>query len=149
MSSTGCPICAKHRSDDDLRVFANEHVVVSQLAPPAPDGEAHLGYLFVEPRRHVEGLAQLHADEAAAFGRAAARAARALERVLEAEHVYAAVIGHDVAHLHLHVIARHPGTPEAYWFARVDEWPDGPRGGHDELARLAGRLGAAMHAERR
>ena len=61
-----------------------------------------------------------------------------------AEHVYAAVIGHGVDHFHMHVIPRYPGTPREYWWTRVDEWPDAPRGGDAEIAALAVRLRAAL-----
>jgi diadenosine tetraphosphate (Ap4A) HIT family hydrolase len=84
---------------------ADEHVVVAHLQEPA-----YLGYLFVEARRHVPELGDLDPDEASAVGRAAARWGRALQNVAGAEHVYAAVVGHAVAHFHLHLIPRYPGT---------------------------------------
>jgi len=43
-------------------------------------------------------------------------------------HVYAAVIGDEVPHLHLHLLPRFPGTPREYWWTRVDEWPQARRG---------------------
>jgi diadenosine tetraphosphate (Ap4A) HIT family hydrolase len=73
------------------------------------------------------------------FGKAAARASAALQ-AHGAEHVYAAIIGHAVEHLHLHVIPRYPGTPRDYWWIRVDEWPDAPRGGAADIAALTQRL---------
>ncbi len=32
------------------------------------------------------------------------------------------MIGHGIDHLHLHLIARWPGTPREFWWVRVDEW---------------------------
>jgi len=122
---------------------ADELVVVSHLPLATPAGAAedvYLGYLFVEPRRHVAGFGDLSADEAAAVGRHAARASRALQASEGAEHVYAAVIGHGIDHFHLHLIPRYPGTPREYWWTRVDEWPDAPRGGADAIAALIERL---------
>lgn len=118
-------------------VAAEEYVVVSQLSGHE---DVYLGYLFVEARRHVSELGDLTADEAAAVGRAAVRWSRALQDVAGAEHVYAAVIGHNVAHFHLHLILRYPGTPREFWWTRVDEWPDAPRGGEAEVAALVERL---------
>jgi diadenosine tetraphosphate (Ap4A) HIT family hydrolase len=63
-----------------------------------------------------------------------------------AEHVYAAVIGHGIPHFHLHLIARYPGTPEEYWWTRLDEWPDAPRGDAVAIIALADRLRAAIGA---
>ena len=54
--------------------------------------------------------------------------------------MYAAVIGHGVAHLHLHLIPRYPGTPREFWWTRADEWPGAPRGGDPEIAALVRRL---------
>src|SRR4051812_966220 len=131
-----CPVCAKHRELE--AIVADEHAVVSHLQ--AGDEPVYLGYLFVEPRRHVAELGDLSADEAASFGRLAALAGDALRRSEGAEHVYAAIIGHGAEHLHLHLIARYPGTPRDYWWVRVDEWPDAPRGDAAAVAELSARL---------
>jgi diadenosine tetraphosphate (Ap4A) HIT family hydrolase len=137
----GCSICARIEGEHDF-VLEDEHVVVEHLEPQA-DGNAYLGYLFVETRRHVAALGDLEPEEAAAVGRAATRTARALEAATGAEHVYAAVIGHHSPHFHAHVIARHPGTPREYWWVRVDEWPDAPRGDAQAIAAFCERLRAA------
>jgi histidine triad (HIT) family protein len=143
-----CFICAKHADPamDALVLAADEHVVVSHLPLVTPAGaqeRVYLGYLFVEACRHVPELGDLTEDEAAAFGRHAARASRALQRAADAEHVYAAVIGHGIAHVHLHLIPRYQGTPRESWWTRVDEWPDAPRGGLGEIEELLRRLRAA------
>jgi diadenosine tetraphosphate (Ap4A) HIT family hydrolase len=135
-----CSICARIGRGHDL-VLEDEHVVVEHLEPQA-GGTAYLGYLFVETRRHVAALDELTTEEAAAVGRAAARTARALRDAAGAEHVYAAVIGHHTPHFHLHVIARYPGTPREYWWVRVDEWPDAPRGDAQAIAAFCERLRA-------
>jgi histidine triad (HIT) family protein len=140
-----CFICTKHARMESVPgggLLSDDHVVVSHLPLTTPAGEAesvYLGYLFVEPRRHVAELGDLEPDEAAAVGTAASAASAALQAA-GAEHVYAAVIGHGVDHLHLHLIARYPGTPREYWWTRVDEWPDAPRGGAEEVAAFMDRL---------
>jgi diadenosine tetraphosphate (Ap4A) HIT family hydrolase len=146
----GCFVCGKHVHLDDLpggAILADEHVVVSHLPLVTPRGEADdvlLGHLMVEPRRHVAELGELDPHEAGSFGRLTARASAALQSVTNAEHVYAAVIGHGVEHLHLHLVPRLPGTPREYWWPRVDEWPEAPRGGPDLVGALAERLRAAL-----
>jgi diadenosine tetraphosphate (Ap4A) HIT family hydrolase len=120
-------------------VDAGEHVFVTHLS----GDDVFLGYLFVQTTRHVRELGDLTEDESAAVGRAAARWSRALQTVTGADHVYAAVIGHHIAHFHLHLIPRHPGTPREYWWTRVDEWPGAPRGGEAEIGGLIERLRAA------
>ena len=69
-----------------------------------------------------------------------ARLSRALREVAGAEHVYLFGIGDGVAHVHLHVVARYPGAPREYYGPKVDEWPDAPHGGPDEIAALCDRL---------
>jgi histidine triad (HIT) family protein len=137
-----CFICAKHAGPLDA-VAADEHAVVAHLPLTTAAGaaeSAYLGYLFVETRRHVAELGALLPQEAASVGRLASAAAGALQRSEGAEHVYAAVIGHGAQHFHLHLLPRYPGTPREYWWARVDEWPDAPRGGEAEIAALVARL---------
>jgi histidine triad (HIT) family protein len=128
-------------------LIADGHAIVSHLPLITPAGAAtrvYLGYLFVEARRHVPELGDLLPDEASAFGQLAATASAALQRATDADHVYAAVIGHGVDHLHLHLIPRYPGTPREYWWTRVDEWPDAPRGDAAEVAVFANRFRAAL-----
>jgi histidine triad (HIT) family protein len=145
-----CFVCLKHRDMDAVPggvIAADDHVVVSHLPLRTPQGEAdsvYLGHLVVEPREHVRELGELSDDQAASLGRLAARASAALTRAAGAEHVYSAVIGHGVEHLHLHLIPRYPGTPREYWWVRLDEWPDAPRGGVAEVEALAERLRAAL-----
>jgi histidine triad (HIT) family protein len=123
-----CFVCRKHRGQEPVPggpIYQDDLLFVSHIAPP-PGGEAYLGWCFVEPRRHVPGLADLTDEEAAALGRLVARLSRALQTELDAEHVYAFVLGDAVPHLHVHVVARHRGAPREYWGVHVDEWPGAP-----------------------
>ena len=142
-----CLVCRKHRGEiacpggaiyEDDRVFAGHTFI--------PDGQAstYLGSLVVEPKRHVPGLADLTDGEAQAIGLLVARLSRALKGVEGAEHVYLFVLGHQVAHLHVFVVPRYPGTPREYWGMRVDEWPGAPRGGLADIAALCERLRAYL-----
>jgi histidine triad (HIT) family protein len=145
-----CFVCAKHRDIGALpggELAGDEHAVVTHLPLTTPAGTSesvYQGYLFVEPRRHVAELGDLTPAEAASVGRLAAAASGALRSSEGAEHVYAAVIGHGVDHLHVHLIPRYPGTPREYWWVRVDEWPDAPRGGAAEVDALGERMRAAL-----
>ena len=82
MPSEDCFVCRKHRDRGPLMpggpIAADELTLVSHI-PPGPSGApAYLGHLFVEPRRHVPGLADLTDAEASAAGLWCARASRAL-----------------------------------------------------------------------
>jgi len=129
-------------------LLADEHMVVSHLPLLTPAGTTedtvYLGRLLVEPRRHVEGLEELTADEGASLGRFAAAASAALKTGAGAEHVYAAVISDLVRHTHLHLVPRYPGTSPGFRFLAVDDWPDAPRGDAARIAALVDDLRAAL-----
>jgi histidine triad (HIT) family protein len=143
-----CFICRKHRDRGSLMpggpVAEDDHVLVSHIATPDALGRdgttAYLGHLFVEPRRHAPDLADLTDTEARSVGWWCTRASRALREIAGAEHVYAAVIGDGVAHLHVHLLPRYPGTPPEYWWTRVDEWPHARRGDAAEIETFVQRL---------
>lgn len=137
-----CFVCRKHRGEQPVPggpIYEDAHVYASHAAPP-PGGRVYLGYCFVDLRRHVPTLADVTVEEAQAMGRLVARLSRALMQELNAEHIYAFVVGDRIRHLHFHLIPRHPGTPEEYWGARIDEWPDAPTGDEAEIAALVARL---------
>ncbi|MGB3443044.1 MAG: HIT family protein [Actinophytocola sp.] len=139
----GCFICDKHRAGDGV-IAGDELMVLAHVLPDASGGgPVYLGHLIVEPRRHVEGLADLTPGEAAALGQWSARGAKALE----AEHVYSSVVGHRVDHLHLHLVPRYPGTPREYWWPNLDDWPAAKRGGNAEVTRLVGEIRARLDAQ--
>jgi histidine triad (HIT) family protein len=62
--------------------------------------------------------------------------------------VYAAVYGDGVAHLHVHLLPRFPGTPREFWGLNVDRWPQARRGGTAEIVTLVGELRGYLDAGR-
>jgi diadenosine tetraphosphate (Ap4A) HIT family hydrolase len=139
---TDCPICAKHRGEGPLVghvVGENELLLVSHR-PVGDDGTAALGYLFVEPRRHVPYLDDLTEAEAEAIGRVVRRAAAGLRTELAVDFVFSIIAGMSVAHFHQHLFVRHAGTPEEFGFMAGHEWADAPRGDAQAIEELCGRL---------
>jgi diadenosine tetraphosphate (Ap4A) HIT family hydrolase len=145
-----CFVCRKHAERGSLvpggPIAEDDLVLVSHLAVGG-SGAVYLGHLLVEPLRHAPGLEDLTGAEARAVGWWCTRASRAL-RDAGAEHVYAAVIGDKVPHLHVHLLPRYPGTPREYWWERVDDWPDARRGGEPEIAHLVADLRASLGRRR-
>lgn len=143
MTFSDCVICQKHRGEGPLaggvEVWADEHVLVFH-ASPDDSGTAYLGHVFVETRDHVPYLDQLSVSLTAAVAEARRRAAVALRAELNAEHVFAAVIGRGVPHFHEHVYVRHPGTPTKIVWHDSENWDGAPRGGYAEIEELAARL---------
>ncbi len=134
-----CRICAKIRGEAPAwggALYEDDLIYAGHGPAEEGDRDVYLGRLLVHPKRHVPGIADLHDSEALAIGLWTTR----LGRALAAEHVYVFVLGHQVPHVHYHVIARHSGTPREFWGLRVLEWPGAPRGREKEVAELCARL---------
>jgi ATP adenylyltransferase len=139
-----CPICAKHRGEGPLKgeLVGRWDGFWVYHAPPATDGLAALGYLFIETDRHAPHLDDLSDEEAAALGRLRSRLARALVRELDAENVFSAVIGRGVPHFHEHLIVRHRGIAAEVPWHESDE--HAPRAEAAAVADLARRVAATV-----
>jgi diadenosine tetraphosphate (Ap4A) HIT family hydrolase len=140
-----CFVCRKHRGLESVPggvIFENAAIYISHAQLWGEETTHYLGHLFIEPKRHVPELSQLGPEEAREIGLYTSLAAKALQDVCGAVHVYSFVIGDHVPHVHVHVIGRYPGAPREYWGPKVDEWPGAPRGGADAIAELAARLRA-------
>jgi histidine triad (HIT) family protein len=123
-----CPICDQLSGATPVPggLLEADHTTAVYHVPPVA-GPTYLGHLLVVPRRHIADLAGLDTDEAAAIGVAASRWSAVLQRA-GATRVYLATIGHAVDHLHVHLLARWPETPDEVAWHAVDEWPGARRG---------------------
>lgn len=142
-----CLVCRKHRGElpePGGLVYEDSLARAGHAFLPEGRDRVYLGWLMVEPKRHLPELADLTDDEARAVGLALSRLSRALLRETNAEHIYSFVLGHHVPHLHVHLLPRYPGTPPEYWGLNLDEWPDAPTGAAAEVEALCGRLRAAL-----
>lgn len=124
-SDADCFVCKKHQ---DIKSFIGEIIAErgGLLLTHFPDVEsekATKGHLIIETKRHIRDLFELNDEEAFALGGMIRSAVQAI-RVLGAEHVYMFRINDKVAHLHIHLVPRYPGTPKEYWGTKILEWPD-------------------------
>lgn len=150
--SKDCFVCRKQLGEIAIpggAVYEDELVYAGHIQILEGNLSAYLGYLMVEPQRHIPGLGDLSDEEAQALGRLVAHLSRALKSSEGAEHVYAFVLGDKVPHLHLHLVPRYPGAPREYWGVHVDEWPEAPRGWAGEIEALCGRLRAYLGKQRK
>jgi len=142
-----CLVCRKHRGEFTVpggAIYEDDRVYAGHAQIREGQTTAYLGYLMAEPKRHTPGLADLTDADAQALGLLVARLSRALKATEGAEHVYAFVLGDLVGHVHVHVVPRYPGAPREYWGPRVDDWPDAPRGGPQEMEEVCARLREAL-----
>lgn len=136
-----CFICRKHRGEIDIPggvIYEDELLYVGHISSDSE--EVYLGYVMIDIKRHVPGLAELHDDESAAVGRMLSRVSQALKACVGAEHLYSFVLGDHVSHLHMHLIPRYPDTPSSYWGFRISGWPEAPRGGADQIEEVCSRI---------
>jgi len=147
---TDCLVCRKQRGEFQVAggaIFKDNLIYCSHAHFAPGEQTAYLGWLVVETRRHIPGLADLTDSEGQALGLMVARLSRALKTIQGAEHVYAFVMGHGVPHLHLHLLPRYPGTPREYWGLRIDEWPEAPRGSKSAIEMLCARIRMKLGTE--
>jgi diadenosine tetraphosphate (Ap4A) HIT family hydrolase len=141
--SAECFVCRKHQvlaSNTAGIIYQDDLIIVSHAILLGDEETHYLGYIFVEPKRHVWELGDLMDDEAQIIGRFTSRVAKGLMETVGMKHVYSFVFGDGAPHLHVHVIGRYPGTPREYWGTNVDEWPDAPKGDAAEIEEVVLRL---------
>lgn len=91
--------------------------------------ETYLGYVMIDIKRHVPGLAELTDEEAKRFGLISSRVSKALKESEGAEHIYTFVSGNGVPHMHMHIIPRYANTPKEFWSpTEVAKWMGAPYG---------------------
>ncbi|MDZ5473100.1 HIT family protein [Bacillus sp. 31A1R] len=137
-----CFICNKHKGHlqtDGVVIYENEYVYVGHIDNQGKP--SYLGHLMIDLKRHVPTLAEMTPDEAKSFGVMVSRVSKALKETESAEHIYAVVAGNAVPHLHMHLVARYPHTPEEYWgpFA-VQEAPNAKMGNPNDVTELCKRI---------
>jgi diadenosine tetraphosphate (Ap4A) HIT family hydrolase len=144
--SEPCFICQKHLSLERYggAIFESDHFVASHGGKLEDAEPVYLGWVVIETRRHVHELGDLNDAESRELGPLMARLAWALAQMVGAEHVYSFLMGDGVPHFHLHLFPRYPGTPREFWGTRVDEAPDVPRGGIEEVRGIVTSLQRAL-----
>lgn len=96
-------ICEKNlQKSKDLLIYENEDWLISH----GPIDSQILGYLYVEPKRHVENWSDFTEEELVSIGPLIKKAEVALKKVLLIDRVYCVTISEAVRHIHFHLIPR-------------------------------------------
>lgn len=96
-----CPICEKHLDLHDP-IYEDQNWVVTH----GPIESQILGYLYIEPKRHVENWGELTDEELSTVGPLVKKLEAALKQELLIDRVYVVTISEAVRHLHFHIIPR-------------------------------------------
>lgn len=144
-----CFICNKHKGKiqtTGITIYEDEYVFVGHIDKKGKPN--YLGHIMIDLKRHVPTLAEMTIEEAKAFGIIMSKVSKALKETENAEHVYALVSGNSVPHLHLHLVARYPNTPEEFWGPmEVYDWAEAPMGGKDEVIEICRRIKTFLQNE--
>ena len=142
-----CFICRKHAGGiqtSGVTIYEDDFIYVGHIDKNGKPN--YLGHVMIDLKRHAPSLGDMTMEEAKAFGMAMARVSKALLESEKAEHIYSLVSGNSVPHLHMHLVARYPNTPEEYWGPMdVYDWEDAPMGSNAEVIKLCNRI--KMHLE--
>ncbi|MCM3652960.1 HIT family protein [Metabacillus litoralis] len=99
-----CPICEKHRQLKES-IYEDHNWIVTH----GPIESQVLGYLYIEPKRHVENWGEFTDEELSTVGPLIKNLESALKKELSIDRVYVVTISEAVRHLHFHIIPRQHG----------------------------------------
>ena len=104
---------------------------------------AMAGFLILQPRRHVEHIAEFTNDESMEFGPLLKKTSMALMNICEPQKVYVCSFGSLVKHVHFYLIPQRAGMPNATEL--LDALADGRYAcTEEEAAEVATRIRVAM-----
>lgn len=98
---SNCPICEKHKKVQDV-LFENENWMITH----GPLASQLLGYVYLEPKRHVENWTEFTDEELSEVGPLIKKVEAALKGLLPIDRLYSVTISEAVRHIHFHLIPR-------------------------------------------
>ncbi|MED1604889.1 HIT family protein [Cytobacillus kochii] len=99
-----CNICEKHRNNEHI-LYEDNHWIVSM----GPYESQVQGYIYLEPKRHIENWTEFNEDELLEMGKLIKKVESTIKRILDIDRLYVVTISEAVRHIHLHLIPREVG----------------------------------------
>ncbi|KGA96902.1 diadenosine tetraphosphate hydrolase [Alkalihalobacillus alcalophilus ATCC 27647 = CGMCC 1.3604] len=99
-----CLICAKHFQNNNI-LYQDDYWVLTH----GPVQSQLLGYLYLEPKRHVENWTEFTDEELRELGPLIKKVETAIQSLIPIERLYSVTISEAVRHIHLHLIPRFEG----------------------------------------
>lgn len=116
IAGKGCPLCSLSDANDfHIKVadFTTSRLVLER-------NQTYRGYcVLIFTGRHVTGIEQLNAVEYTTYMDDLRRAAQAIARATNANHMNYATLGNVIPHLHYHIMPRYQDDPR--WGAPIWE----------------------------
>ena len=133
---SSCEIAAGRETTPGGLIYSSELLTLTHHGNPH---HATAGFVILQPRRHVEHIADLSPDEAEGLGRMLQIVSRALMILLTPEKVYVCSFGSEVRHVHFYLIPKSVHMPMGTQL--LDELAEGRWAGtEDEATAAANRL---------
>ncbi len=88
-----------------LKIYENDNFIICH----GPFESQVLGYLYIEPKRHLENWDDFFDQELSEIAVFIKKADRVLKQLLSIERMYVVTISESVRHIHVHLIPRLPG----------------------------------------
>jgi diadenosine tetraphosphate (Ap4A) HIT family hydrolase len=110
---TDCIVCKQNSGEINLAelVIWENH---SWLIRHHPDPYPVVGWLVLQPKRHVQGVAYFNSREAQEYGPITQAIALALQNTLNVTKVYMIAFGESVPHMHQHFVPRNKEMPDEF-----------------------------------
>ena len=112
MQNETCPICTAHQQIESLQ--EGEHWIL-RLAESAKNCP---GYLYLEPREHIESFAQISPPAWSEFGSMMQSGMQNIQQSWNPRKIYVAVISEAVPHIHFHLVPRHTDESKGFDYLR-------------------------------
>ena len=103
-----CDVIAGRRETPGGVIFENELWHLTHQVSPV----RLAGFLILQPKRHVEQIGDLTAEEAATLGPVMAAASQALNLHLQARKVYVCSFGSVLVHVHFYLVPLTAAIPQ-------------------------------------
>ena len=100
-----CKICSQNNNQAELAsrlIWQNDEWLLLHHREPYPLN----GWLLLQPKRHIQGVAYFNDREASDYGFITKAVSKTLQDVLHVPKVYLIAFGESIAHMHLHFIPR-------------------------------------------
>ena len=111
--NTDCTICMQNSGEINLAehvIWENDSWLVRHHSAPYPV----VGWLLLQPKRHVQGIAYFSAREVQEYGAIAQEISISLQNTLNVSKVYTIAFGESVSHMHQHFIPRSQEMPSEF-----------------------------------
>lgn len=98
-----CKICTVQSSGSPHFLMEFEHFTVRK----AESEKNCPGYLYIEPRRHIEIFTELNTDEYSEFGSVLEKSIRWIYEHFQPRKLYTVTVSEAVPHIHWHLVPRY------------------------------------------